>query len=227
MQIQCPHCNEICDTDAELEKGQRLQCPYCAQHFTYTEELKACSDNSRNCVYDGNNEECVSKTNTPPSYGKNTVNVDDVRLTLPKKALPDISKVAYPHHRVNTSFVMETFLFPLWWIMNFIIIISFATIIIINSQLFHTKKTYSTEEFVNGGRVIYTFSDSASNSQSSLSTLGYTVTTLGFILALILNRLVYEVAKAIFETVQRLRDLEDINSKVHDIKLLVRKIQSS
>lgn len=35
MQIQCPHCRGICETEIELHNGQHVICPFCNTKFTY------------------------------------------------------------------------------------------------------------------------------------------------------------------------------------------------
>lgn len=38
MIITCPLCHQVCETDSEIEVGQRVQCPFCEGKFTYGEE---------------------------------------------------------------------------------------------------------------------------------------------------------------------------------------------
>lgn len=38
MMITCPFCHQVCETDSEIEVGQRVQCPFCDGKFTYGEE---------------------------------------------------------------------------------------------------------------------------------------------------------------------------------------------
>ena len=36
MQIKCPHCEEMCETDFEPEIGQRILCPFYGEKFGYS-----------------------------------------------------------------------------------------------------------------------------------------------------------------------------------------------
>jgi len=38
MQIECPNCREICESENEPAVGQHLVCPYCEQKFSYVRE---------------------------------------------------------------------------------------------------------------------------------------------------------------------------------------------
>lgn len=40
MIITCPLCHQVCETDSEIEVGQRVQCPFCEGKFTYSEESR-------------------------------------------------------------------------------------------------------------------------------------------------------------------------------------------
>jgi len=35
MTIKCPHCGEICESDVEIQVGQHVECPFCANKFYY------------------------------------------------------------------------------------------------------------------------------------------------------------------------------------------------
>ena len=35
MQLHCPHCGQICETEQELAVGQHVVCPFCGVKFSY------------------------------------------------------------------------------------------------------------------------------------------------------------------------------------------------
>ena len=42
MQMKCPYCEEVCETDFEPVIGQHLICPYCGEKFSYPDNAKEC-----------------------------------------------------------------------------------------------------------------------------------------------------------------------------------------
>ena len=65
MQIKCPHCEEMCETDFEPEIGQRILCPFCGEKFGYS----PCDISTSNAPRSGM---CGSRLDPPSHFEENS-----------------------------------------------------------------------------------------------------------------------------------------------------------